>query len=171
MWRKTEEIKSKSSPVSSPTPPVAAPESPLTPAAVSQGIKVKGEVSGQGDFFLDGEFEGRIRLAGGTFRVGPHARVSAEIEAHEVIICGEVIGSLKSCQRVYIASTGKLTGDMETHGIVIEDGAVLRSKVAVPRPAAGETAAPEPSIPETEKTPQPDRGAAPPLAKRAPGGQ
>jgi cytoskeletal protein CcmA (bactofilin family) len=170
MWRKAEEIKPKSPPVSSPTPS-AAPESPISPAAVSQGIRVKGEVSGQGDFFLDGEFEGRISLAGGTFKVGPHARVSAEIEAREVIIRGEVIGSLKSCERVYIASTGKLTGDMETHGIVIEDGAVLHSKVAVPRQVAGEVVSPEPSGRDTDEPAQPASAEAPPIANRAAGGK
>ena len=55
-------------------------------------------------------------------------RKSAEIEAHEIIIHGEVIGTLKG-ERVQISSTGRVTGDMETRGIVIEDGAVLRSKV------------------------------------------
>jgi cytoskeletal protein CcmA (bactofilin family) len=141
MWRKSEDSKPKSSPASSPSsvssaqhPGTAAPQdSAGTPAAVSQGIKIKGEISGHGDLFLDGEFEGKIRLASGTFTVGPNARVSAEIEAPEIIIRGEVIGTLKACERVHIGSTGKLTGDMETSGIVIEDGAVLNSKVAVPQ--------------------------------------
>ena len=141
MWRKSEDSKSKSSSGSSPSsvssaqhPGTAArQDSAVTPAAVSQGIKIKGEISGHGDLCLDGEFEGKIRLASGTFTVGPNARVSAEIEAPKVIIRGEVIGTLKSCERVHIGSTGKLTGDMETSGIVIEDGAVLNSKVAAPQ--------------------------------------
>src|SRR5467141_1205677 len=55
-------------------------------------------------------------------------RKSAEIEAREIIVHGEVIGTLKS-ERVQVSRTGRVTGDMETRGIVIEDGAVLRSKV------------------------------------------
>jgi len=77
---------------------------------------------------LDGEFEGKIRIADGSFIVGPNAYVTAEIEAREIIIHGEVIGTLKG-ERVQVSSTGRVTGDMETRGIVIEDGAVLRSKV------------------------------------------
>ncbi|PYU57236.1 MAG: hypothetical protein DMG55_21075 [Acidobacteria bacterium] len=87
-----------------------------------------GEISGQGDLYLDGEFEGKIRIADGSFIVGPNAYVTAEIEAREIIIHGEVIGTLKG-ERVQVSSTGRVTGDMETRGIVIEDGAVLRSKV------------------------------------------
>jgi cytoskeletal protein CcmA (bactofilin family) len=122
---------------------------------VGYNIKIKGEISGHGDFFLDGEFEGLIRLTGGTFTVGSNARVSAEIEAREVVIRGEVIGSLKSCERVHIWSTGKLTGDMETRGIVIEDGAVLHSKVATPQAKAPEAAGPETAAPETAAAVEP----------------
>jgi len=75
-------------------------------------------------------FEGNIHIADGSFTVGPNARVTAEIEAREIIVHGEVIGTLKG-ERVQVSSTGRVTGDMETRGIVIEDGAVLRSKVQV----------------------------------------
>src|SRR6516165_4068152 len=152
MWHKPDESKPKLTPAASPSPaPVQATnpghtafQNPVsTPAAVGHNIKIKGEISGEGDFFLDGEFEGLIRLTGGTFTVGSNARVSAEIEAREVVIRGEVIGSLKSCERVHIWSTGKLTGDMETRGIVIEDRAILHSKVATPQAKAAEAAAPE----------------------------
>jgi cytoskeletal protein CcmA (bactofilin family) len=163
MWRKSEDSKPKPSPGSSPPsvssaqhPRIAArQDSAVTPAAVSQGIKIKGEISGHGDLCLDGEFEGKIRLASGTFTVGPNAHVSAEIEAPEVIIRGEVIGTLKSCERVHIGSTGKLTGDMETSGIVIEDGAILNSKVAAPQAAVPEVSAGERDLPAQASSPEP----------------
>ena len=162
MWHKPDESKPKSTSAAStspvaPTHPsgTAPPNPPNTPAAVGHNIKIKGEISGHGDFFLDGEFEGLIRLTGGTFTVGSNARVSAEIEAREVVIRGEVIGSLKSCERVHIWSTGKLTGDMETRGIVIEDGAVLHSKVATPQAKAAEATEPETAAPETAAAVEP----------------
>ena len=138
MWRKAEENKAQPAPDTSPSgvpsprhPPAAPPPvSPNAPAWVSQGIKIKGEISGRGNLFLDGVFEGNIHIADGSFTVGPNARVTAEIEAREIIVHGEVIGTLKG-ERVQVSSTGRVTGDMETRGIVIEDGAVLRSKVQV----------------------------------------
>jgi cytoskeletal protein CcmA (bactofilin family) len=178
MWRKSEDSKPKSSPGVSPStinemqfvsvssaqhPGTAAPQGPVgTPAAVSRGIKIKGEISGHGNLFLEGEFEGKIVLDSGTFTVGPNARVRAEIEAPEVIIRGEVIGTLKSCERVHIWSTGKLTGDMETRGIVIEDGAVLNSKVVVPQAPVPEVSASEIDRPAQLSSPEP-----PPRAKGA----
>jgi len=166
MWRKSEDSKTKSSPEASLSsvssaqhPGPATPQGSAGTPAVSQGIKIKGEISGHGNLFLDGEFEGKIRLASGTFTVGPNARVSAEIEATEVIIRGEVIGTLKSCERVHIWSTGKLTGDMETRGIVIEDGAVLNSKVGTPQVPVPEVSAGEMDRPAQPSSPEPLRRA------------
>jgi cytoskeletal protein CcmA (bactofilin family) len=164
VWRKAEDSQVKAPPGASLSPvssarqpdPAAPPDSLKTPAAVNHGIKIKGEISGQGDLSLDGELEGKIRLVGGTFTVGPNARVSAEIEAREIIIRGEVIGTLKGCERVHIWSTGRLTGDMETRGIVVEDGAVLHSKVAVPQAAVGEDAVPEVSVSEIDQPLRPE---------------
>lgn len=138
MWRKGEignPQTSSTEPVSAPIPLKESVPSPVAsfstkPASVGSGIRIKGEISGKGDFVFDGEFEGSIHIAEGSFTVGPNGRVTAEIEAQEIVVHGEVIGSLKG-GRVQILSTGKVTGDMETRGIVIEDGAVLRSKVRV----------------------------------------
>ena len=127
------------------------------PPAVSQGIKIKGEISGHGDLSLDGEFEGKIHIDSGTLTVGPNARVRAEIEAPEIIIRGDVIGTLKASERVHIWSTGQLTGDIETRSIVIDDGADLRGTVAVPQA----------SLSEKDDLPQPSSPEPPPPAKGA----
>jgi cytoskeletal protein CcmA (bactofilin family) len=161
MWRKSDESKQNSSAGASPSPnpasqhfPDAAAQSNSSPAPVNvnRGIKIKGEISGQGDFFIDGAFEGKVHLTDGTFTVGPNASVTAEIEAREIIIRGEMIGTLKARERVHIASTGRLTGNMDTRGIMIEDGAVLHSKVAVPhsapRAAAQKAPAPQATAPK-----------------------
>jgi len=123
-------------------------------ATVSRGVIIKGEISGQGDFFLDGTFEGKVYLPEGSFTAGPHAHVTAEIEAREIIVLGEVVGTLRARERVHISSTGRLTGDMDTRGIVIEDGAVLHSKVATPRAVASPSATSEVAIPQAAATKQ-----------------
>lgn len=165
MWRKSEDSKLNSSPGASPSPDPSTQPSVAAPATVNRGIKIKGEISGHGDFFIDGAFEGKVHLSDGTFTVGPNATVTAEIEAREIIVRGEVIGSLKARERVHISSTGRLTGDMDTRGIMIEDGAILHSKVAVPH-AAPRAAAPPAAV---QKVPVP-QAAAPkaPSAEAAP---
>jgi cytoskeletal protein CcmA (bactofilin family) len=156
MWRKSEDGKPVPGASSSPDSSVqyagaaAASNSSSGPVTLSQRIKIKGEISGQGDFFVDGELEGKVRISDGTFTVGPNARVTAEVEARQIIVRGEIIGSLKALERIQILSTAKVTGNMDAHGIVIEEGAELHSKIATPRaaaaasqPAARETRSPE----------------------------
>lgn len=172
MWRKSEDSKLNSSPGASPSsePALQHPATPppsnasAAPATVNHGIKIKGEISGRGDFLIDGEFEGKVHLSDGTFTVGPNASVTAEIEAREIIVRGEMIGTLKARERVHIASTGRLTGDMDTRGIMIEDGAVLHSKVAVPHAAPRAASPPSPA----KRAPVPQAAAPTTLAQEAP---
>jgi cytoskeletal protein CcmA (bactofilin family) len=167
MWRKSDESK-QNSPGASPSPNPAPQQSSTAAQSssssalvnVNRGIKIKGEISGQGDFLIDGEFEGKVHLPDGTFTVGPNASVTADIEAREIVIHGEMVGTLKAHERVHIWSTGKLTGNMETRGIAIEDGAVLHSKVAVPH-AAPRVATPPPAA---QKIQAPQPAAAPKAA-------
>jgi len=141
MWHKSEDSKLKSSsPALSPSSPFAGhsgaavrPTEMSPSATVSRGIKIKGDISGQGDLFIDGILEGKVHIPEGNFAVGPNARVSADIEAREIIIQGEVVGALKAHGRIQILSTATVTGNIETRGIVVEDGAVMHSKVAVPQ--------------------------------------
>lgn len=165
MWRKSEDGKPVPGASSSPDSSVqhagaaATSNSSSGPVTLSQRIKIKGEISGQGDFFVDGELEGKVRISDGTFTVGPNARVTAEVEARQIIVRGEIIGSLKALERIQILSTAKVTGNMDAHGIVIEEGAELHSKIATPRvaaaasqPAARETRSPEVVQGKTEST-------------------
>jgi len=167
MWHKSEDAKSTSessakSKVSPnlPAQPAAAAVAPSTErVTVNQGIIIKGEISGQGDLIVNGTLEGKVHLPDGSFTAGPSSHVTAEIEAREIIVMGEVVGTLRASERVHISSTGRLTGDMDTRGIVIEDGAVLHSKVATPRAATNQ--------PEARKVPAPEAATEAPLAASA----
>jgi cytoskeletal protein CcmA (bactofilin family) len=154
MWRKPEEGKPQSgaeapgAAAPSATRPAASsssstlPVSPNAPACVSQGIKIKGEIFGKEDLFIDGTIEGKIHFTDGCVTIGPNGRVNADIEAREIVIRGDVSGTLKARERVQIWGTGKLSGDMHTRGIVIEDGATLRGKVEVTQKEEARSARP-----------------------------
>jgi cytoskeletal protein CcmA (bactofilin family) len=151
MWHKAEDNKPKFTVEILPSPDSSTKQTGAAvpsntgsaPTTVSEGLKIIGEITGEGDFFVDGVFEGIIHIPGGAFSVGPHGRVTAEIEAREIIVHGEVTGTLKAHERIQIWNTAKVTGNVETRGIVIEDGAVLHSKVAVPQALPQEVAAKE----------------------------
>ena len=146
MWGKTNEPKP---PLSPPEPPAApppaaferpAPAQPTQPLAVktvlSRGVALKGELSGREDILIDGGFEGSIRVTGAGVTIGANGRVTAEVEADEIVVEGRIDGSLRARQRLVIRRSAQVTGDIETPRLAIEDGAVLHGRVEMTQPGA-----------------------------------
>lgn len=141
MWRK--QADAQPSPVAteppSPYSPGTSPALERAPAAIpsvsseatrlTQGISVKGEFKGEGDMYIDGEVEGKIRLGKSVVTVGPNGRVSADIEAREILVQGVVQGKLQGSDRVVLGRSSRVNGDVTTQHIVIEDGAQFRGQV------------------------------------------
>jgi cytoskeletal protein CcmA (bactofilin family) len=119
------------SPISSSTRemPREIPVSSNAAACISQGIKIKGEVTGSEDLFVDGHVEGKLSLTNGCLTIGPNGQVKADVTAREVIVRGTVEGKVSGRDKVVLGSTGQVTGEVQTDRLAIEDGAMLRGKV------------------------------------------
>ena len=112
---------------------------PLSPsgravACISQGIRIKGEITGSEDLFVDGPVEGKVQLTNGSLTVGPNGTVKADVTAREVIVRGRIEGKIAGRERVQLWSTGQVIGEVQTQRLAIEDGAVLRGKVETGKP-------------------------------------
>jgi cytoskeletal protein CcmA (bactofilin family) len=103
-------------------------------ASISQGIKIKGEITGSEDLFLDGPIEGKVNLANGSLTIGPNSTVKADVVAREVIVRGRVEGKISGRERVQLLGTGQVIGEVQTQRLAIEEGAVLRGKVESGKP-------------------------------------
>ena len=152
MWKK-EDVKGQQVPPISTTPvntvpvpppapvspqPAAAPlaAAPRAGASISQGIKIKGEVTGSEDLFVDGLVEGKLNLANGSLTIGPNGNVKADVNAREVIIRGHIEGKVTGRDKVQLWSTGNVSGEVQTERLSIEEGAVLRGKVEAGKPSS-----------------------------------
>ena len=113
----------QTSPLDRNTPGAASPLSSSAPGRLTRLLTVEGEITGREDLFIDGEVHGKIRLQGGKLTIGPESRVTAEIEAQEVVVRGEVKGNIKAYDRVRIGVTGRVSGAISTPLIGIEEGA------------------------------------------------
>lgn len=98
-------------------------------ACIAQGIKIKGEITGKEDLFVDGTVEGKLELGNGSVTVGPNGKVKADISAREIVVRGQVEGRLEGTEKVQLWSTGRVEGEVRTQRLAIEDGAVLRGEV------------------------------------------
>jgi cytoskeletal protein CcmA (bactofilin family) len=114
--------------------PAAPPVSSRAMACISQGIRIKGEITGSEDLFVDGPIEGKLNLANASLTVGPNGTVKADVVAREVIVRGRVEGKIQGRERVQLWSTGQVIGEVQTQRLAIEDGALLRGKVETGKP-------------------------------------
>ncbi len=108
--------------------------SPRASASISQGIRIKGEVTGTEDLFVDGFVEGKLNLtANSCLTVGPNGNVKADLNAREIVVRGKVEGKVIARDKLQIGSTGVINGEVQTNRLAIEDGATLRGKVEAGR--------------------------------------
>jgi len=107
-----------------------------TGASISQGIRIKGEVTGSEDLYIDGIVEGKLNLANGSLTIGPNGHVKADVNAREVIVRGQIEGKVSGRDRVQLLGTAKVNGEVQTERLAIEEGASLRGKVEAGRLSA-----------------------------------
>ena len=116
-------------PASTPLSSSALPVSTRAAACISQGIRIKGEVTGSEDLFVDGLVDGKLNLANGSLTIGPNGFVKADVNAREVIVRGKIEGKVTGRDKVQLWSTGQVTGEVQTDRLAIEEGALLKGKV------------------------------------------
>jgi cytoskeletal protein CcmA (bactofilin family) len=121
-----------SSPPSASTPSLSSPlpTSSRAAACISHGIKIKGELTGSEDLFVDGVVEGKLSLTTNScLTIGPNGHVKADVSAREVIVRGIIEGKVTGRDKVQLWSTGQVIGEVQTDRLAIEDGALLRGRV------------------------------------------
>jgi cytoskeletal protein CcmA (bactofilin family) len=113
--------------------------SPLDGAAVHESgwlgssLRVKGDITGTEDLLIDGWVEGFIELDGRKLTVGAAAKVTADINARDVVVHGYVKGNIRAKGRVEIKKDGSVVGNLTTAQIMIEDGADFKGSIEIDR--------------------------------------
>ena len=97
---------------------------------LDQGIELTGELHFTGILRLDGDFHGSI-FAEGRLVIGEHANVHADIKVAEIVIAGQVFGSIEAKRRIEILSTGRVQGDVHTPVLVVQPGSMLDGRTSM----------------------------------------
>jgi cytoskeletal protein CcmA (bactofilin family) len=109
----------------------APPVTSKAAACVTQGIKIKGELTGSEDLFIDGQVEGSVSFPNSIVTVGPNAKVKAEITAREVVVRGRVEGRISGSEKIQVWNSARINGDMKSERIAVEEGAELHGTMEV----------------------------------------
>lgn len=79
---------------------------------------------------INGSFDGELETKG-TLIIGENANVKACIRGENINIQGKVKGDI-ICNRLELSRTARLVGNVETSGLVISEGAILKGKCQMP---------------------------------------
>jgi len=129
----------KETPVSS-MPPARFEAEPRGGAAtLGKAVKVVGQIFSREDLYVDGEVEGTVEALEHKLTIGPNGTVRATVKAREVVALGTVQGNVEATEKIEIRKDAKLTGDIRTARIIIEDGAYFKGSIDIvkPEPAKG----------------------------------
>jgi cytoskeletal protein CcmA (bactofilin family) len=102
---------------------------------VGTAVKIGGEIHCEQDLFIDGEVNGTMFVPKHKLTIGPSARVKADIKAHNVVIAGSVEGKIEASERIELRNRCRITGDIRSPRVMIEDGALVKGTVEVTRQA------------------------------------
>jgi len=92
---------------------------------IDKGSHMRGELTFEDSFRIDGGFEGKIR-SGSELVIGDAAEVTADIDVARLSINGSLKGSVRAGERVELLAKARVFGDIVTPILRIEEGAVFQ---------------------------------------------
>jgi cytoskeletal protein CcmA (bactofilin family) len=112
-----------------PEPVATASNHSGKPAVIGTTIQVSGDIIGGENLLVEGRVEGTIRLEKHDLTVGPTGTAHANLTAKLVRIEGEVVGDVVGIERVVIASSGRVRGNITAPRVLVEDGAKFKGMI------------------------------------------
>lgn len=101
------------------------------PVVIGKDMIIRGSIHSEQDMLLNGEVEGDLDVNNCRLTIGPDGKVSANARARDVDISGTLTGNVDASETTCIRATGRVTGDVKTRGIIIEEGALFKGKVEI----------------------------------------
>jgi cytoskeletal protein CcmA (bactofilin family) len=98
---------------------------------IDEGFTVDGTVTGKGRLVIKGTVKGAV--TGDNVVIAEEGAVYAEARAKEITIGGVFDGQVEAEKALVILSTGKCSGDVKCHDLVVEAGGALNANVSCKR--------------------------------------
>ncbi len=104
---------------------------------IGQSIHIKGELTGNEDLTIEGKVEGKVFLKDHNLTVGANGKLIAEVQAKTVMVLGEVTGNITADDKVEVAATGTMRGDIQAPRVVLADGAKFKGAIDMDKKPGG----------------------------------
>jgi len=104
---------------------------PRSIARLGPSLFLKGELSGEEDVVIEGQYKGRIDLVNHNILVGRGAKVKGDIRVKNITINGAVEGNIDASGKIFISKDGQMKGDLKAPKISIMEGARFKGCVRI----------------------------------------
>lgn len=94
---------------------------------VGTSVKLKGNLKSDGDITIDGSINGEVKTKG-TVNVGPNANIIGSVKAKNANVAGTVQGNITTTEKLNLAETGRVYGDITANVLSITAGAIFSGK-------------------------------------------
>jgi cytoskeletal protein CcmA (bactofilin family) len=86
---------------------------------------VRGELSAEGPFRIDGTIEGTV-ASRAEIVIGESGVVRGDVIGTDVVVAGQIVGNVRCSGHLEILAKGKVEGDIVAQSVRIETGGVFR---------------------------------------------
>ncbi len=100
---------------------------------LAAGTIIKGNVTAEADFRLDGSIEGDFQCKG-KIVVGPKGRIIGNVTADNAEILGQIKGDVKVEGKLVLKATAVIDGDIFTRQLEVEPNAQLNGSCRMETP-------------------------------------
>jgi cytoskeletal protein CcmA (bactofilin family) len=99
-------------------------------SVIDDQLSISGDINTEGTIRVDGRIEGTLHRAD-TLIIGSGGMVVGNIEAREVVIGGELCGSLAVSGRVEVQASATVQGDIHAAAVLLQEGGTVHGHVAI----------------------------------------
>jgi cytoskeletal protein CcmA (bactofilin family) len=97
-------------------------------AEIGASIIIKGDITAREDLVISGRIEGSITVDGHSVIVRSGADVVADIQAHAIVVAGQVLGALSADEAIELQPSAQVEGELSAPRLKVHDGAVFNGK-------------------------------------------
>ena len=91
---------------------------------ISEGTKIKGDISANGDIRIDGTLVGNI-IVKGRLVIGPKGKVEGEVNCNNIEVAGYIKGKITVPELLNMKSSAQVIGDIIAGKLSVEPGSLF----------------------------------------------
>lgn len=101
-----------------------------TETVIAPSVRVEGDFVSEGNVRIEGEVKGSISTERDLI-VGENAKITAGVQARNAVIAGELHGNLRVFDRLELASTARIYGDIQSKVLSVAPGAMMKGQLII----------------------------------------